>query len=69
MTDAPGKNFIDLTANMNYGTAVVNFTNSNPFTALGRSLAGNSVALGAGPTTLNGAGVPVPSLSTTEVHP
>jgi pilus assembly protein CpaC len=27
---------IDLTANMNYGTAVVNFNNSNPFTALGR---------------------------------
>ena len=25
---------IDLTANMNYGTAVVNFNNSNPFTAL-----------------------------------
>jgi len=29
---------IDLTANMNYGTAVVNFNNSNPFTALGRQL-------------------------------
>ena len=29
---------IDLTANMNYGTAVVNFNNSNPFTALGRPL-------------------------------
>jgi pilus assembly protein CpaC len=56
---------IDLTANMNYGTAVVNFTNSNPFTALGRSLAGNSVGLGAGPTTLNAAGVPVPSVTAT----
>jgi pilus assembly protein CpaC len=34
---------IDLTASMNYGTAVVNFSNSNPFTALGRSLvAGNA---------------------------
>ena len=34
---------IDLTASMNYGTAVVNFNNSNPFTALGRSLvAGNA---------------------------
>jgi pilus assembly protein CpaC len=33
---------IDLTANMNYGTAVVNFNNSNPFTALGRpAVAGN----------------------------
>src|SRR5437879_11845260 len=29
---------IDLTASMNYGTAVVNFNNTNPFTALGRPL-------------------------------
>jgi pilus assembly protein CpaC len=29
---------IDLTANLNYGTAVVNFNNSNPLTALGRPL-------------------------------
>jgi len=29
---------IDLTANMNYGTAVVNFNNANPFGALGRPL-------------------------------
>jgi pilus assembly protein CpaC len=29
---------IDLSASMNYGTAVVNFNNSNPFTALGRNL-------------------------------
>jgi pilus assembly protein CpaC len=29
---------IDLSANMNYGTAVVNFNNSNPFTAYGRAL-------------------------------
>src|SRR5262249_5842448 len=29
---------IDLSANLAYGTAVVNFTNSNPFTALGRNL-------------------------------
>ena len=28
---------IDLTANMNYGTAVVNFNNANPFTAYGRA--------------------------------
>ena len=34
---------IDLSANMNYGTAVVNFNNSNPFTAFGRPLvAGNA---------------------------
>ena len=36
---------IDLTANLNYGTAVVNFNNTNPFTALGRPLvAGNAGA-------------------------
>jgi pilus assembly protein CpaC len=29
---------VDLSANMNYGTAVVNFNNSNPFTAFGRPL-------------------------------
>jgi len=33
---------IDLSANLNYGTAVVNFNNSNPFTALGRSLVSNN---------------------------
>ena len=35
---------IDLSGSLNYGTAVVNFNNSNPFTALGRSLVpGNGV--------------------------
>jgi pilus assembly protein CpaC len=35
---------IDLSANLNYGTAVVNFANSNPFSALGRPLvAGNQL--------------------------
>ena len=35
---------VDLSASMNYGTAVVNFNNSNPFTALGRDLvAGNGL--------------------------
>ncbi|WP_292614306.1 type II and III secretion system protein family protein [Nitrobacter sp. 62-13] len=34
---------IDLSANMNYGTAVVNFNNANPFTAYGRTLTGNSL--------------------------
>jgi pilus assembly protein CpaC len=29
---------VDLSASMNYGTAVVNFNNNNPFTAFGRSL-------------------------------
>jgi pilus assembly protein CpaC len=33
---------IDITANMNYGTAVVKFDNSNPFTALGRPLVGTN---------------------------
>ncbi|HEV7600659.1 MAG TPA: pilus assembly protein N-terminal domain-containing protein, partial [Bradyrhizobium sp.] len=38
---------IDLTANLNYGTAVVNFTNANPFTAYGRQLvAGNALTSG-----------------------
>jgi pilus assembly protein CpaC len=35
---------IDLTASMNYGTAVVNFSNTNPFTAYGRALTSNTVA-------------------------
>jgi pilus assembly protein CpaC len=35
---------IDLTANMNYGTAVVNFSNANPFTAYGRALTQNNVS-------------------------
>jgi pilus assembly protein CpaC len=35
---------VDLSATMNYGTAVVNFNQSNPFTALGRNLvAGNQL--------------------------
>ena len=33
---------IDLSATMNYGTAVVNFNNSNPFGALGRPLVGTN---------------------------
>ncbi|CAN7298733.1 type II and III secretion system protein family protein [Bradyrhizobium sp. LjRoot220] len=35
---------VDLSASMNYGTAVVNFNNSNPFTAYGRPLADNGLA-------------------------
>ena len=42
---------IDLTANLNYGTAVVNFSNANPFTAYGRSLvADNKLATSFGST-------------------
>ena len=46
---------IDLSANMNYGTAVVNFNNANPFTATGQPLvAGNSLVAAA----VNRAGLP-----------
>jgi pilus assembly protein CpaC len=42
---------IDLSASMNYGTAVVNFNNSNPFTANSAPLvSGNSVATSFGST-------------------
>ncbi len=33
---------VDLNASLNYGTAVVNFNNSNPFSALGRPLVGSN---------------------------
>jgi pilus assembly protein CpaC len=46
---------IDLSASMNYGTAVVNFNNSNPFTALGRPLVGND---GGSVSALNKSGLP-----------
>jgi pilus assembly protein CpaC len=45
---------IDLSANMNYGTAVVNFNNANPFTANGSALTGNSLVASA----VNKAGLP-----------
>jgi pilus assembly protein CpaC len=35
---------VDLSATMNYGTAVVNFNNNNPFTAYGRSLVSDNSA-------------------------
>jgi pilus assembly protein CpaC len=42
---------IDLTANLNYGTSVVSFTNSNPFTALGKNLVdGNALTTKFGAT-------------------
>ena len=56
---------IDLTANLNYGTAVVNFTNANPFTALGRTLTGNNLTSGFGNTSVGGVQVP----SVTGHHP
>jgi len=55
---------IDLTANLNYGTAVVNFTNVNPFTALGRPLVGgNALTSNLGNSTVGG--VQVPSVQAT----
>ena len=42
---------IDLSANMNYGTAVVNFNHANPFGALGRPLVGTNGAVAAFGTT------------------
>ena len=38
---------IDLSGTLNYGTAVVNFNNSNPFTALGRPLVAGNAATAA----------------------
>src|SRR6185369_15056841 len=54
---------IDLTANMNYGTAVVNFSNSNPLTAFGRPLAEpNLTAIsGESATFIAGGEFPVPA--------
>jgi pilus assembly protein CpaC len=55
---------IDLTANLNYGTAVVNFTNANPFSALGHNLVtGNALTSGFGTSTVGG--VQVPSVQAT----
>jgi pilus assembly protein CpaC len=46
---------IDINGSFNYGTAVVNFNNSNPFTALGHSLvAGNSTMTGFGSSSIPG---------------
>jgi pilus assembly protein CpaC len=41
---------IDLSASLNYGTAVVNFSNANPFTAYGRALTPNSATAAFGST-------------------
>jgi len=41
---------IDLTANLNYGTSAVTFTNANPFTATGKTLTDNSLAASFGST-------------------
>jgi pilus assembly protein CpaC len=49
---------VDLSANMSYGTAVVNFNNTNPFTASGAPLTSGSTVAGFGKTIVNGASVP-----------
>jgi pilus assembly protein CpaC len=49
---------IDLSASMNYGTAVVNFNNSNPFTASGRPLVGDNLGTA---SALNRMGLPTVS--------
>jgi pilus assembly protein CpaC len=46
---------IDLSANMNYGTAVVNFNNANPFTAQGQPLVGGNALTAAA---VNRLGIP-----------
>jgi pilus assembly protein CpaC len=62
---------IDLNGSMSYGTAVVNFNNSNPFTALGHPLvAGNYAGPGFGSSSQLAGGVPltvpgVPSVNAT----
>jgi len=52
---------IDLTGSLNYGTSVVNFNNTNPFTALGRSLNASTIVGGFG----SGAGAGMPSVQAT----
>jgi pilus assembly protein CpaC len=37
---------MNLSGNLGFGTAVVNFNNTNPFTATGQSLSGSSISLG-----------------------
>ncbi len=52
---------IDLSGSLNYGTSVVNFNNTAPFTALGRSLNASNIVGGFG----SGAGVGAPSVQAT----
>jgi pilus assembly protein CpaC len=55
---------IDLSASMNYGTAVVNFNNTNPFTALGRPLVSDNSVVGQFGKTVTSTGT-VPSVQAT----
>jgi pilus assembly protein CpaC len=52
---------IDLSGSLNYGTSVVNFNNTNPFTALGRSLNTSTIVGGFG----SAAGAGAPSVQAT----
>ncbi len=56
---------VDLSASMNYGTAVVNFNNANPFTALGRPLVDGNTTVGQFGKTITSAGTVVPSVQAT----
>ena len=42
---------INLSGSLGFGTAVVNFNNTNPFSALGQSLSGSSISLGSNSVT------------------
>lgn len=55
---------VDLTASMNYGTAVVNFNNTNQFTAYGRALVADNAASAGFGKTLTSMGT-VPSVQAT----
>lgn len=56
---------VDLSATMNYGTAVVNFNNTNPFTAYGRPLVASNGLTGATGSATNLLGQRVPAVTAT----
>lgn len=56
---------VDLSASMNYGTAIVNFNNANPFTAFGRPLVDGNTAVGGFGKTITSTGSVVPSVQAT----
>ncbi|WP_436429010.1 hypothetical protein, partial [Enterococcus faecium] len=56
---------VDLSATMNYGTAVVNFNNTNPFTAYGRPLVASNSLVGAVGQATNLLGQRVPAVTAT----
>ena len=56
---------VDLSATMNYGTAVVNFNNTNPFTAYGRPLVASNSLVGVAGQATNLLGQRVPAVTAT----